>query len=112
MHYYGKGVSRNHLTAVRWDRKAAEFLEIYFFSQFSLTLCSRLSANHLICFQCHIQTLNEQMTNFSAEEIERARKTRKLHHAISAPGLIIMKKHFNQLCDNDIPWEDVVLAEK
>ena len=24
MHNYGKGVNRNHLTAVKWDRKVAE----------------------------------------------------------------------------------------
>ena len=59
-----------------------------------------------------VQTLNEQLKNFSAGEIERARKARKLYHAISAPDLTVMKKHFNQLCDNEIPWDDVVLAEK
>ena len=56
-----------------------------------------------------VQKLNEQLTNFSAGEIERARKA---YHAISAPDLTVMKKHFNQLCSNDISWEDVVLAEK
>ena len=23
-----------------------------------------------------------------------------------------MKKYYNQLCDNDVPWEDIVLADK
>ena len=28
---------------------------------------------------------------------------------ISAPDLTVMKKHYNQLCDIDIPWEDVLV---
>jgi len=59
-----------------------------------------------------LQTLNDRLQNFSEEEIERGRRARKLYHAISAPDLTVMKKHYNQLCDNDVPWEDVVLAEK
>ena len=59
-----------------------------------------------------VQTLNEQLKNFFAGEIERGCEARKLYHAISAPDITVMKKHFNQLCDNEIPWEDVVLAEK
>ena len=59
-----------------------------------------------------LQTLNDRLQNFSEEEIERGRRARKLYHAISAPNLTVMKKHYNQLCDNDVPWEDVVLAEK
>ena len=40
-----------------------------------------------------VQTLNEQSKIFSAGEIERGRKARKLYHAISAPDLTVMKKH-------------------
>jgi len=59
-----------------------------------------------------LETLNERLHTFSEEEIERGRKGRKLYHAISAPDLTVMKKYYNQLCDNDVPWEDIVLADK
>jgi len=56
-----------------------------------------------------VQTLNGQLKNFAAGEIERGRKARILYHMISAPDLTVMKKHYNQLCDIDIPWEDVLV---
>ena len=59
-----------------------------------------------------VQTLTERMKGFSDDEIERGRKARKLYHTISAPDLNVMKKYYDQLCDNNVPWEDIVLAEK
>lgn len=59
-----------------------------------------------------LQTLQDRMKDFSEDEIARGRKARKLYHAISAPDLNVMKKHYDQLCDNDVSWEDIVLAEK
>jgi len=69
---------------------------------------SNLTECNITC----VQTLTERMKGFSDDEIERGRKARKLYHAISAPDLSVMKKYYDQLCDNTVPWEDIVLAEK
>ena len=59
-----------------------------------------------------VQTLKERLEAFTEEEIERGRKARKLYHAISAPSMKTMKKFYDQLHGNDVPWKDVELADK
>ena len=59
-----------------------------------------------------VQTLKERLEAFTEEEIKRGRKARKLYHAISAPSMKTMKKFYDQLHGNDVPWKDVELADK